>query len=227
MDDTQRRRIGLAIPLVLIPSMVGVFRGLTALLGRRWGRIASFLVYWVGWCGAVPLALLGPHRVRAMFRRSRPMAAPERAVAIATLAFPPIGGVITQALPRRREADATLVTTALALAAVNATAEEVLWRGVFVELFPERWALAVLYPAVGFTLWHIAPVMGQPDKRRLALFFFGATWIGLATGSVAYRTRSLCLTTLAHILSDAPGLTSAALWLGRATSSAREHKSSH
>jgi hypothetical protein len=49
--------------------------------------------------------------------------------------------------------------------AVNATGEELLWRGLFVAAFPEDPVWGWLWPAVGFTARHPAPQAVLPARR--------------------------------------------------------------
>ena len=66
--------IALAAPPVLIVSMWCVFQYLRAALGFPMGYLIAFIVYWIGWCGILPAALLGRDRIfellalRASFR---------------------------------------------------------------------------------------------------------------------------------------------------------------
>ncbi len=50
-----------------------------------------------------------------------------------------------------------IVVLSAALAVVNGSLQEVLWRGTYLTMFPGQLWLAVLYPTTGFALWHFAP----------------------------------------------------------------------
>jgi membrane protease YdiL (CAAX protease family) len=43
------------------------------------------------------------------------------------------------------------------IAVINATLEELFWRGVYIRLFPSRLVAGRLYPAAMFALWHLSP----------------------------------------------------------------------
>lgn len=90
--------------------------------------------------------------------------------------------------------------------------EELLWRGVFVNYWPRNFMWGVLYPSVGFGLWHLAPQIIHPAANPLA-FAVGSIVIGLCWGWVAWRTRSLRATTISHIFTDGSGLRNALFFL--------------
>jgi len=122
----QRRRCALLAAPILVPvSMAGAFAGLQRLLGPRRAYNAGFALYWAGWCLAFPLWLAGPRRVVRLLREgARPSAAE-----LALLALPVAGAAATELAPNRRAIDAKLAVAMVGTAVVNATGEELLWRG--------------------------------------------------------------------------------------------------
>lgn len=208
-----RKAALLATPPALIASMLAAFRWLPARLGKRRGYFAGFLIYWLGWCLLVPLALVGPQRLRA---RQRPGKVTTGETAL--LALPPALG-FTAAFPQAiRGADPAIVAGSAALATVNGALEELLWRDAYQAAFPDRPALAVVYPTAGFALWHYAPQLVFPNPRP-----GGATSLVAVAGvagaiwsTVAYRSGSSRAGTISHILFDFSGL-GARLYLKRET----------
>jgi hypothetical protein len=211
------RALTLAIPLVVPVGMRLLFPLLARRLGARRGYLAGFAVYWAG-CYLVPLVLLGHRRVRALLLEpAGPLPRPGWLGAMA-LVVPPLGAVGTELLPALRRADPALVATAGVVAAVNATGEELLWRGLFVAAFPEDAVRGWLWPAVGFTVWHLAPASVRPPRQG-RVFLAGSALIGAGFGWVAWRTRSLRWTLPAHVVTDASGLSAARFWLDRPSTS--------
>lgn len=207
-----RRLVVLAAPAAVPVSMAGLFAALSRRLPPRTAYNVGFAVYWAGWCTAVPVAVLGPRRaLRVLASGSRPT----RAEAVALL-FPVLGAVTTELLPRRHLVDRRVAVTMLASAAVNATAEELLWRGMFQEVFPEDALRGSLWPLAGFSLWHVAPQVVLPSRRGRARFVVGAAVVGAASAAVSRRTRGLRWVLLPHIATDACGVTAARFRLGRA-----------
>ena len=203
----------LAVPLVVPVGMRLLFAVLARRLGRRRGYLAGFACYWAG-CYLLPPALLGRQRALALLREpAGPLPRP-RWLAATALLVPPLGAAGTQLLPALGQADPAQLGTAGALAAVNATGEELLWRGLFVAMFPDDPVRGWLWPAIGFTAWHLAPMSVLPP-RQPRVFLAGSALIGAGLGWIAWRTRSLRWTLPAHLATDATGLSAARFWLGR------------
>jgi hypothetical protein len=90
-------------------------------------------------------------------------------------------------------------------AVVNAVGEELLWRGAYLDTFPEDVWRGAVWPWVGFTLWHLAPQIVFPSRHGRAGFLGGAALVGAASGRVAWTTRGLRWTLVPHILTEPAG----------------------
>jgi len=205
-------RVALLLAPVLVPlTMTATFAGLGRLLGPRRGYNAGFLVYWVGWCGIFPLWVAGPRRiVRSLTTGARP--SPFDA---ALLALPMIGAATTELLPNRRGIDKEVAAVMVGSAAINAVGEEVLWRGLYLDAFPDDLWNGAVWPTVGFVLWHLAPQVILPSRRGRAPFLAGAAAVGAAASRTAWHGRGLRWTLVPHIATDACGVTAARFRLGR------------
>jgi len=202
------------LPFGMPAAMAAVFGLSIRLLGPRRGYIAGFTTYWA-LCLAAPIALLGPRRfMQLISRRSRhlPDAKP---LAFAALALPAAGAVGLELIPELRTATPRLLATSLAIASVNAVAEEAFWRGLPSAAFPDdRWN-GWLLPAAGFTAWHLVPLAAQRRWSRAPAILAGAAMIGFGYGWIAWRTQSLRWTVGPHVATDASGLRSVRrAWLG-------------
>lgn len=201
--DATRRTLVAFLPLVLPVGMAGVF-ALTTRRQARAGYRVGFAVYW-GACTTIALALLGGRRTRELFSRPRPLPRP-RWLALACLAVPPLGGVATQLVPAIGKLDGRTLSVSAALATVNASAEELVWRGVPAAFYPDDPLRGWLLPALGFTAWHLVPLAAAGSMRRAPGLVGGAALIGLGYGWVAWRTRSLRWTLPPHLVTDASGV---------------------
>ena len=123
--------VTLAVPVVVPLGMRVVFGMLARRLGARRGYLAGFVCYWAG-CYLLPVALLGRRQVAALLRQPAGLLPRPRWLAALALLVPPLGAAGTQLLPELGQADRAQLATAGVLAAVNATGEELLWRGLFV-----------------------------------------------------------------------------------------------
>jgi membrane protease YdiL (CAAX protease family) len=209
------RAAALALPVAVPVAMRVIFPALASRLGQRRGYLAGFGVYWAT-CVAVPLATLGRRRSVALMRRPAPLPRRARGGAAIALLVPPLGGFATELVPELRRAERPLVAAAVAIATVNATAEELLWRALPLTAFPKSRLAGWLWPAVGFGLWHAAPLAVRPASKGNGRFLAAATALGLSYGWAARRTDSLVPGLASHIATDATGLRAYRFWLGRA-----------
>jgi membrane protease YdiL (CAAX protease family) len=195
-------------PWLLLASTASVFRRLAARFGPKRGYFGGFLFYWIFWRLLLPVWVLGPRRLPTLFRvRVAPSRRPNRSDLL-LLAVPPAVGY-SLAFPRAlARANKKIMLASGALALVNATAEEVLWRGVYTATFPNRLVLGYLYPTVGFALSHYAPQSVFPSRYPggASSFVLSAGLFGLLWGRVAFRSGSVGLTILSHALLDFAGL---------------------
>jgi uncharacterized protein len=199
----RRRRAALAAPLVLIVSTYLVFQAGTGWFGPRWGYLAGFVFFWAVWCFGFSLWAIGSRGVAAVLRPTRPRLPRPAALWLILLAVPVAGGFITRMLPELPRATPTVLALALAIAWLNATAEELLWRGVYLRLFPGRLIAGWLYPAAGFALWHISPTSVRGSG---VVLIAGAALLGLLYGWIAQKTGTIRYTIIAHALVNSMGL---------------------
>jgi membrane protease YdiL (CAAX protease family) len=131
------------------------------------------------------------------------------------LITPPAGAFLTQYLPYGTRVNAKTRAVALAVGVTNALAEEALWRGAPASAFPASPVRGWLWPAAGFTAWHLVPLAAAPSSRSTRLgILLGAGMIGLGNGWIAWRSQSLAAVSLSHVLTDSCGLSAAKMiWL--------------
>jgi membrane protease YdiL (CAAX protease family) len=60
--------------------------------------------------------------------------------------------------------------------------------------------LGLVYPALGFALWHLSPQLVFPAENGLSAFVLSTFALGLCYGWTAYRTGSIKRTALSHSL---------------------------
>src|SRR3954468_3510145 len=154
-----RRVVVLLTPVAVPASMTALFGVLGRRLPPRTAYNVGFAIYWAGWCVAVPVAVLGPRRALRVLTSGRRPTPGETAA----LLLPVLGGALTEFLPGRRLLDRRVLAMMIGSAVVNATAEELLWRGMFLETFPDDPVRGTLWPLAGFSVWHLAPQVVLPS----------------------------------------------------------------
>jgi membrane protease YdiL (CAAX protease family) len=212
-EADRRQLVALTLPVVVPVAMTVAFRLTRDRLGDQGGYLAGFGIYWAT-CAGASVALLGRGRARALFRDARPRLGRPAVLGAALLLWPPIGAIATRFVPELAAATPPMLATIAGVALVNAILEELLWRGVFISLFPRNPWLGWLWPAIGFGLWHLAPQVIHPSSMGALGYVIAATALGLSWGWVAYRTGSLRWVSVSHFLTDGSGLRNALFFLG-------------
>ena len=201
----------LAAPIAVPVSMWAVFGALSRRLPPRAAYNVGFVAYWAGWCVGFPLWVLGPRRAGRVLAAGRRPSAAE----LALLTLPVAGAAATQLLPMRRQVDPGVAAVMVGTAVVNAVGEELLWRGVYLEELGDDVVRGAVWPLVGFAAWHLAPQRILPAAVGRWNFAAGAALVGAASTRSAWRERGLRTALLAHVLTDACGVTAARFRLGR------------
>jgi len=188
----------LAIPFVLIPSTAFVFVSLAKWLGNKTGYLLGFLFYWTVWCLLVPLVLLGTKDFPSLFVDKTPLFSQPNWLVAALFIFITL---VTLFMYARGFAQSSLnlILIAILAATINGICEEILWRGLYVKIFPDNFWLAILFPAIGFALWHLVPLQVFSEGNKFA-FVLSTFFLGLAYGFIAYKTDSAKWTAISHSL---------------------------
>jgi membrane protease YdiL (CAAX protease family) len=213
-----RRAAATAMPVALPLLMQGAFSAASRRFGPHRGYQAGFAVYWAA-CWGVAAAVAGPGNLAARWRRPEAWGPRPGTLAWVGLAVPPLGAVVWELVPNRRAASPAAIATAVGVGVTNALAEETLWRGLPVTVFPDDPLRGWLWPTAGFVAWHLVPLSaGAADTRTVRRIIGGSAVIGLVNGWIAVRTRSLVAVGISHALTDSCGLKAAhARWLPAAS----------
>jgi membrane protease YdiL (CAAX protease family) len=187
----------LVTPLLLILTTTLVFRSASKIFGKEKGYLIGFGFYWLFWCLAIPWLLTGKD-FASLLTNHLPLFSPSNWLAALIWI---IVTVVTMVMYGKSfiKAPLTLILLAIPLATLNGFGEEILWRGMFVQAFPGNPWLGVLYPAVGFALWHLAPQSVFPAENKTA-FILSTLFLGLAYGFIAHSTGSAFWTAISHSL---------------------------
>jgi membrane protease YdiL (CAAX protease family) len=111
-------------------------------------------------------------------------------------------------IPRIARAGLAVLIVSAVLGIIIGITEEVLWRGVDVNLFGERVWLTSIYPAAAFGLWHLCPLSVLPSRYPGGVVSFAAysMVLGLSYAYCARRARAIFWCAASHSVHDALGL---------------------
>lgn len=195
---SQKQIIAVVAPPILLAVMVSVFQTLARAFGERW-RIAWYLgliIYWLTWCTLVPLWMVGTEGLVTIIRPQRLTVG----VALLTLVMLTLAALY-RVVPGMDYEKPSLWMWLLIVSTSfgNGFFEEVLWRGVYMELFPDTILLRMVWPSIWFGLWHYAPGSISPDGNPLGLMI-GSGLMGFYLSFLAKRTGTIWWTIVAHTL---------------------------
>ena len=204
---TIAQTVMIAAPIALIASMYAAFQQLTHTFGFPNGYFVAFLVYWLGWCVALPVAMLGRERAIGLFKSGRPYRQLGRSIRMA-LWWPVIFPLLFAFIPRIAAASLPIVGMSIVVGTITGATEELLWRGAYLTVFPESIWLNTVFPSVAFGLWHLCPLSVVPSRYPGGMFSFAAYSIalGLSYAYAARKAHSIYWTTVSHCVHDVLGL---------------------
>lgn len=194
-----KQYILLILPFLLLPITFWAFNFLSNWLGKERGYLLGFLFYWTVWCLFVPLLILGTQDFLSLFVDVTPLLSLPNWLVAVLWAFITLVTILIYHRDFLR-ASRTLILIAIPAATINGICEEVLWRGLYVRIFPENFWLAILFPSIGFAFWHLVPLSIFSVENKWS-FVLSTFLLGLAYGFIAYSTGSAKWTAVSHILS--------------------------
>ncbi len=178
----------IAIPFILLPSTALVFAHASRAFGKERGYLLGFLFYWIIWCLIVPLIFLGRDGFLSLFVDNAPLFSRPNWLAAVLFIFITLITLLMY-VKDFIHAPWTLILIAIPAATVNGICEEVLWRGLYVKTFPDNVWLAMIFPSIGFALWHWVPLQVFSAGNKFT-FVLSTLFLGLAYGFIAYKTGS-------------------------------------
>lgn len=203
-----KKLIMLIVPVIVLLTTYFIFKIFVGRYGMKLGYFLGFVFYWIVWCFIFPLFIIGIDGIKNIFRKvSNPFGKPAW-LGLLVLLIPPFLAGSTAFVKKFNIINSLILLGSLGLAIINATGEEILWRGVYNRIFPKNVILGYIYPSIGFAIWHISPqtihVSSMPGG--IYSFLFGALVLGLCWGWVVWKTKSIIWAVLSHILTDFFGL---------------------
>lgn len=190
--------IAILTPPVLVAVMIPVFRVLVNVFQGEWrfGWALGLASYWIVWCGILPMLLIGKENVLQLVRPQR------LTLQIFILLLIPLVGAGLYRLVPGMEYDRPTVLISLILLATtfgNGFFEELLWRGLYLELFPKNVWLGMIWPSLWFAFWHYAPGSVSPDGSPWGLMI-GSGFMGFYLSFLSRKTGTIWWTILMHTI---------------------------
>jgi len=188
--------IFLILPMILYLVMGVIFTIAVRWLGKDIGYLLGFACYWLVFGLAIPVALVGRNNFVSLLKDRMPLFSRQNWMA-ASLWVIVIGVALGMYAGKFIAAPLPLILLAIPPAIINGFCEEILWRGIYVKTFPGNPWLGIVYPTVGFALWHFIPQSVFPAENVYS-FVLSTLFLGFAYGFIAYRTGSARWTAISH-----------------------------
>jgi membrane protease YdiL (CAAX protease family) len=195
---SRKQKIAIISPLLLIGVMYPIFHMLAGAFGENW-RIAWYIglvIYWLLWGGIFPWLMVGKERLLRIIRPHK-----LNTEVLLLVLFPLLMSGLYRIIPGM-EYDKPSSWIFLLLVSTNfgnGFFEEVLWRGMYMELFPNNIPLRIVWPSIWFALWHYIPGSISPSGNVLGLMI-GSGLMGFYLSFLAKRTGTIWWTIIAHAI---------------------------
>jgi membrane protease YdiL (CAAX protease family) len=191
-----RKKIAIFSPLILIATMYPIFQWLSGVLGETIGWYLGLVVYWILWGAVFPLFIIGKESIRSLIRPQKPALMP----IVLVLSMLLLAGLFRYLSGTDYEKPNTwifllLISTNLG----NGFFEELLWRGVYMELFPDSLFFRIVWPTIWFGLWHYVPVSVSSDESVVGMII-GSGLMGFYLSFLAKKTGTIWWNILAHTI---------------------------
>ena len=195
----RRTLVAAFAPVALIATTYPVFQLASVALGDAVGGQLAWFVgmsfYWAVWGYGLSVYVLGRRRCRELIRPRRMTVRAVSQVAFVVAMAAVVRFLIPGMTYTKATTGAAVLLTISAIA--NGVFEELLWRGVFLSVFPSNAWLRSVWPSVMFGLWHLVPGSISAEGPQLAMVV-GPTFMGLYLAWLSKRTGTIWWAILAH-----------------------------
>jgi membrane protease YdiL (CAAX protease family) len=193
---SNRQKIAIVAPLILTGVMYPIFQLLSRVLGETIGWYLGLAIYWLVWCGVFPWLMIGKASIRRMIQ-------PQKLTGgiLLMVLFPLLMAALYR-FATGMEYEKPSVWIFLLLVSTNfgnGFFEEVLWRGMYMELFPHSVFFRIFWSSIWFALWHYAPGSVSSTGNAIGLMI-GAGLMGFYLSFLANRTGTIWWTIIAHTI---------------------------
>ena len=108
-------------------------------------------------------------------------------------------------IPNVTSTPIAVIAIGIPIAIINGTCEEILWRGLYVRNFSNKVILGLIYPSIGFAIWHLSPQLVFPLEGGIIgiiIFIISTFFLGFCYGLVSYKTDSIRWNAISHSLNS-------------------------
>jgi membrane protease YdiL (CAAX protease family) len=188
-----KQKIAIIVPPILVTVMYPVFQSLAGVMNDRIAWYLGLMIYWIIWGAVFPLFIIGKEEIKTLIQPKKPDLKILLFIAIPLLGA--LAGRFMLGMEYEKES-VWIFLLLLSTAFGNGFFEEVLWRGVYVRLFPDHIFYRMIWPSVWFALWHYAP--GSVLSGNVAGLMIGAGVMGLYLSYLTKRMKTVWWAIVVH-----------------------------
>ncbi|MBU5593307.1 CPBP family intramembrane metalloprotease [Clostridium sp. MSJ-4] len=205
MKNINKKHFLLCIAPVLCISMLFLIPFLTDKMGKTAGYVTGFCVYWFVFCMPATLYASGNFNgLKELYRQKSSISTAVRKINYILAFLPCLATFFVVFKGTAPKAGFGVIFIALIFGLINGTIEEVFWRETFNKVFNNNVYLSYIYPYVFFGIWHISLYFakGMAYQGGFLSLVGGTFFMGILWGWIAYKTKSIKVVTLAHIITN-------------------------
>jgi membrane protease YdiL (CAAX protease family) len=190
----RKQKIAIIAPLVLVAVMYPVFHSLAGVMNDRLAWYLGLVIYWLIWGAVFPLLIIGRDTIKELIRPQKP----DKKILL-LVAIPLVGALAARLILGGYEKESVWIALLIFSTPFgNGFFEEVLWRGVYVKLFPNNIFFWMIWPSVWFALWHYVP--GSVSGGNPAGLMIGSGMMGFYLSFLTKKTGTLWWAIVFHIV---------------------------
>ena len=188
--------VGILAPPLLFLFMFFIYQLLAFFFGRRMGWYFGLFVYWIV-CGLIYSSLMiGMKNIKKLIRPQK-----FRLKLVPFIAFPIVMAFLFSLITGIEFKEVTIIgIIGLVITGFgNGTFEELLWRGVYMELYPKSIFLRYIYPTIWYALYHVASGSISLNSNVWGLVI-GSAFFGIYLALLAKKTNTVWWCIVCHVL---------------------------
>ncbi len=188
--------IAILAPLAIIATMFPIFQLFSRWMGKTLGWYFGLVLYWIVWGGIFPVVMIGKRTVIQLIRPQPPDWRYLGLIALMIL----LAAIFKFSTGTQYQKYAPwMLIMYLSTTVGNGFFEELLWRGMYLELFPDQVLFRIIWSSVWFGLWHFAPGSVSSTGKPLGLVI-GSGMMGFYLAFLANYSGTIWWTMIAHFL---------------------------
>ena len=188
--------VAILAPLAVLSTMYPIFQLFSKWMGETWGWYLGLVLYWILWGGVFPILMIGKD---AILRLIHPQPPNWRVLGLIAIMILLAGAFKFSTGTQYQKHTPWILIMYLSTTVGNGLFEEILWRGMYLELFSEQVLFRIIWSSIWFGLWHFAPGAVSSTGKPLGLMI-GAGMMGFYLSFLANYSGTIWWTMIAHFL---------------------------